>query len=291
MTRISSLFATVLGISSVADCRIFPSSHNVRQVVVPPTNYYYGCYTEAVNARALANSASASANMTVESCAAFCRSRGQTLFGVEYMSECYCGTSLSRGAVRASESDCGMACSGNGNETCGGSNRLSLWGTQAPPPLPLAFKFYNCYVQPPSTLALSGAQLQNAVNMTVETCASYCLNSQNSTYFGLTNGSTCMCGSNNPLPAGVQPTASPSACNTTCPGNAADVCGGPSQVSLFGALDDAPAVAVADYTYTGCYTEGNNTRALTRGKKLCLLTTLLSLGLLTRLQTFNPLLL
>lgn len=60
-----------------------------------PGNAQYkplGCYTEPTDGRALTgNSYSSTAAMTAEACIAFCG--GSKYVGVEYASECYCGSS------------------------------------------------------------------------------------------------------------------------------------------------------------------------------------------------------
>lgn len=47
---------------------------------------YYGCQTEATNARALASTSTSSSSMTNEACATFCS--GYSYFGTEYGQEC-----------------------------------------------------------------------------------------------------------------------------------------------------------------------------------------------------------
>lgn len=54
---------------------------------------YYGCQTEATNARALSSKSTAYDTMTLESCASDCA--GYTYFGTEYGRECDCTSSLS----------------------------------------------------------------------------------------------------------------------------------------------------------------------------------------------------
>lgn len=54
---------------------------------------YFGCQTEAMNARALASKASDASNMTLESCEASCI--GYTYFGTEYGRECKSKSRLS----------------------------------------------------------------------------------------------------------------------------------------------------------------------------------------------------
>ncbi|KAM7204344.1 putative fungistatic metabolite [Rhypophila sp. PSN 637] len=87
---------------------------------------FYNCMTEGTSARALGAKAYAAADMTLEACAAFCN--GYTYFGTEYASECYCGNGFAAGSVPAGAvGECGMTCSGNGNQFCGAGNRLSVY--------------------------------------------------------------------------------------------------------------------------------------------------------------------
>ncbi len=93
---------------------------------VPVTNpnitgyTYQGCYNDSVTSRALADSATQSDTMSVESCATFCN--GTTYFGVEYGRECYCGASLGATSTKQPETDCSYMCAGNSDEYCGAGN-------------------------------------------------------------------------------------------------------------------------------------------------------------------------
>jgi hypothetical protein len=89
------------------------------------TWYFYGCVTEGNGTRALNAAANAADNMTLEACAGFCA--GYKFFGCEYGRECYCGNSFGTGSVNASIDGCSMPCGGNGEELCGGGNRLSVY--------------------------------------------------------------------------------------------------------------------------------------------------------------------
>lgn len=88
---------------------------------------YIGCYTEAINGRALSSAAFAGNTNTPESCAVSCS--GYTYFGVEYSSECYCGNTLNAGSVLTQNGDaeCNMPCAGNSTALCGAGNRLSMY--------------------------------------------------------------------------------------------------------------------------------------------------------------------
>ncbi|KAK4119638.1 WSC-domain-containing protein [Parathielavia appendiculata] len=89
---------------------------------------YEGCWTEVSGVRALSGASAFSATaMTVEGCADYCLNSGFTWFGLEYSAECYCGSELNVNSTLAVEEDCNMACSGDVNGVCGGSNRLSVY--------------------------------------------------------------------------------------------------------------------------------------------------------------------
>ncbi|KAL2065294.1 hypothetical protein VTL71DRAFT_2963 [Oculimacula yallundae] len=95
---------------------------------------YKGCYTEATNMRALSEKTLYQEyTMTIELCAEFCS--GYAFYGLEYATECYCGNQLNAGSVLALDADaeCNFACSGNGDEGCGGSNRLDVYECPAAP--------------------------------------------------------------------------------------------------------------------------------------------------------------
>ncbi|KAF1808035.1 WSC domain-containing protein 2, partial [Eremomyces bilateralis CBS 781.70] len=85
---------------------------------------YEGCWTDSPT-RYLSGSATAGDSMTVPSCAGFCD--GSNYFGVEYSRECYCGSTLSAESVKQPETDCNIACAGNGTTWCGAGNRFNLY--------------------------------------------------------------------------------------------------------------------------------------------------------------------
>jgi hypothetical protein len=65
--------------------------------------------------------------MTWATCLAFCDSGNYPLAGIEYSSQCYCGTTLQNGASLTNTATASMYCSGNSLQLCGGPNVLTLF--------------------------------------------------------------------------------------------------------------------------------------------------------------------
>ncbi len=98
---------------------------------VVTTQVDQGCWTEISPVRALSGaSAFSSTLMTVTDCGNYCLNEGYLWFGVEYSSECYCGSALDLASVNVVNTDCYMPCSGAPGQVCGGPNRLSVYEWQ-----------------------------------------------------------------------------------------------------------------------------------------------------------------
>jgi len=74
-----------------------------------------GCYNDG-SERTLYDGPTRSSNTnTISSCLSYCSAAGFGFGGVEYGSECYCGSAIRAGAASKVLSACdAMACSGNG---------------------------------------------------------------------------------------------------------------------------------------------------------------------------------
>jgi hypothetical protein len=91
---------------------------------------YLGCGTDSVSDRAFQSAYMASDNLTVEACVDFCIAKGWSYAGLEYAQECFCGNALNptyapKDGVMGG---CNMKCRGSEDETCGGSNAMSVYG-------------------------------------------------------------------------------------------------------------------------------------------------------------------
>jgi hypothetical protein len=91
---------------------------------------YLGCGTDSVSDRAFQSAYMASDNLTVEACVDFCIAKGWSYAGLEYAQECFCGDALSptHAPKDGVMGGCNMKCRGSEDETCGGSNAMSVYG-------------------------------------------------------------------------------------------------------------------------------------------------------------------
>ncbi|KAL2260095.1 hypothetical protein VTK26DRAFT_6016 [Humicola hyalothermophila] len=198
---------------------------------------FYGCYVD-IPTRALSGSSLVDYdNMTVAVCEAHCTGQSFDLWGLQYGGECYCGNALAAGAFPTFPTDCFMACGGDPLETCGGPNRLSLWGTSEEAPEFTAqphdevaeYVALGCWTEVAGARALPDAAAFSATAMTVAGCGDFCLNS-GFEVFGLEYTSECWCGDAlNPNSTNVADTE----CAMPCSGDAAEICGGPERLSVY----------------------------------------------------------
>ena len=91
---------------------------------------YIGCGLDiAGQARTLSGPNTSNNNMTVENCVDFCNGQGQTIAGLEYSTQCFCGDSVpaDRAPTPGIVGNCMMPCSGDSTEHCGGGGTISLY--------------------------------------------------------------------------------------------------------------------------------------------------------------------
>ena len=148
---------------------------------------YWGCWSDQTP-HSLTNLSYTSNANTVELCTSTCAGGKDTIAGMEYGSQCFCGSALGYQATEVVDSSCSMLCPSNSSETCGGINRLSLFSNgrpviQAAPGTPEtvgAFYYAACYTEATSGRALSGKSTSGS-SVTLEYCANFCSGFQ---YFG-----------------------------------------------------------------------------------------------------------
>ncbi|WWC64110.1 uncharacterized protein I303_106717 [Kwoniella dejecticola CBS 10117] len=188
--------------------------------------------------------------MTVETCTAYCKTRGFVMAAVEYGSECYCGSALVGGAsLLLTSGQCYMPCVGNSNENCGGPNALWLYinpnSLSSLVTLPTGWSYQGCIAEGWTARALNftaTSYIQKGT-MTGEYCARQCAQ-LGYTMAGTEFASECYCGNsfNGGATGAILDTVTDQSgqCNYACPGNSAQMCGGASRISLYSNLATLP---------------------------------------------------
>ncbi|MCJ1478593.1 hypothetical protein MMC13_007274 [Lambiella insularis] len=248
------------------------------------TSKYLGCFKDNNPWRQLAQASfTSSTSMTLDSCMSFCAAKGYPLFGTEYTSECYCGSTLSATANLTTSSSCNQFCNGNSTQLCGGPNLLTIFNNTAikaiasPSPSPVVSSttlktqaassstaspvptiavgtvvgtsvYLGCASEATSGRALNATGYTNS-SVTNDQCATFCA-SQNYALFGTEFSSECFCG--NALAAGAK--LSQTGCTVPCAGTHSpkslfashpNVCGGANRLSLWNNTAYKPVQTVA----------------------------------------------
>ncbi|CAM9844163.1 unnamed protein product [Ectocarpus fasciculatus] len=175
---------------------------------------YRGCYSDPADSRVFVQDVS-SDEMTNDLCAMQCAD--WAFYGTQYSSECWCGDINAPYSVNG-EGECDMTCSGNSEETCGGSYSMNVYA-QDP-------AYLGCFSDPAESRMFLSESSTSA--MTAEVCALLCTGSA---YYGTQYSQECWCGDNADYAAngfGV--------CDMPCTGNSDEMCGGPYTMSVYQTL-------------------------------------------------------
>lgn len=218
-----------------------PPSTVITPVPTPTTRpdfTYLGCANEGTAGRALSKDSFADSTMTLERCQDFCTTKGQALSGVEYGSECYCGSVLENGSTLGGSTQCTMACGGNPAAVCGGPGALSVYNNTAlvPPKAPATlpgvgtYLSLGCYTEGVAERALAGAATAGA-GMTVAVCVGFCKDA-GFRYAGLEYSTECYCGA---AIAATAAKAAPADCGMLCGGDKFSYCGGSGRLNVYAA--------------------------------------------------------
>ncbi|KAI1810076.1 heme peroxidase [Poronia punctata] len=188
-----------------------------------------GCWTEGKGVRALDSKATAGNNITLESCADFCKE--YHYFGTEFGRECHCGDALAASSNQTELAECNVPCAGDVSEYCGAADRLDIYysNTTAGPSQPLVvgnYSWYGCQTEGDGVRALAGKS-RVVDDMTLDVCAAFC---DGFTYFGTEYGVECYCG--NKFGNGSV-AATTGDCNTACAGDATQLCGAGNRLSVY----------------------------------------------------------
>ncbi|TDZ35465.1 WSC domain-containing protein [Colletotrichum spinosum] len=204
---------------------------------------YAGCFKDLTDGQRLFTGAfSASDDMSLDKCAAFCTTAAPgggafSYFGVEYGRECFCGWDVQAAKMQTAESECSFSCPGSSVGLCGAGSRLSVYNNTIPSKPPAGpqhattagdYTFLGCQTEGTSGRALRGASYASD-DMSTAACAAFCAKGSWQ-YMGLEYGRECYCG--DATNAGSVP-ALLKECNMQCAGNKTEYCGGGNRLDLF----------------------------------------------------------
>ncbi|XP_060070005.1 uncharacterized protein LOC132550023 [Ylistrum balloti] len=105
----------------------FVGGSTAKGVAHVTNNSYIGCFVDADD-RLMGGHFENNAHMTTELCIQHCKTLGFWYAGTQYRTQCFCGDNHDRHSL-ATESDCNSPCGGNSKEICGGTWRVSVYGT------------------------------------------------------------------------------------------------------------------------------------------------------------------
>jgi len=160
------------------------------------------------------------AGVTPDKCLTTCAAQGFHYSGLEFGTQCFCGAAIQNGAAPVAPESCNLACAGDAAQVCGGSNAVSLYEVTP------AWQSLGCYSDKGTARTLSSSA--GVPGNTVAKCQAACA-AAGFTYAGMEFGSQCFCGNaiqNNAAPLLV-------GCDKSCPGDAAQTCGGANALSLY----------------------------------------------------------
>lgn len=264
------------------------SSAPTASPTINPDYEYLGCATEGTGGRTLTGGFLYSTDLTPQKCQQYCTILSFPLSGVEYSTECYCGTALSNDATLGSQ-NCNMPCSGDSTQICGGPSALSVYrhllgksssslptlassasastssSASAPaspiPSLNPNYTYLGCATEGTGGRALPAGTPLFSASMTPQLCQQHCT-SQSFALSGTEYASECYCAnalSNNA-------TLGSNKCNMPCSSDSSQICGGPDALSVYQHNSTAAkATPMEGWKYLGCASEGTGGRALTEG--------------------------
>ncbi|KFY86890.1 hypothetical protein V498_07353 [Pseudogymnoascus sp. VKM F-4517 (FW-2822)] len=179
--------------------------------------------------------------MTPKLCTDACQAAGYRLAGLEYGSQCFCGTAILNNHGLTT-SGCTMPCPGAPGIMCGGSDRMNLYRLDK-------YKDMGCYNDVSTSRTLEKQIIipnQNTI-LTREICQNAC-EKAGYIYSGVEYTHQCWCG------YGVfGKVAAQSSCSSKCPGDKSQLCGGSDRINV---------MMRPQSRSLGCYSDDVNKRTL-----------------------------
>ncbi|KAF8993388.1 WSC domain-containing protein [Cyathus striatus] len=204
-----------------------------------------GCFTDS-STRTLDAHSYASAEMTPQTCIAYCAARDFLYAGVEY-ARVYCDNVL-HGPGAHTDSGCDMECTGDHSQICGGSNRINIYSSSTMAVAPAIKQTVGSWIYNGCRVDLFPRSLSYRLDIpsgsnSAEYCTSQC-KEHGYALAGLEYGSECWC--DNYIPYGEL--VDDSQCNMVCSGDHTELCGAGNRLVLY---QDTAATPLSDSCLSG----------------------------------------
>ncbi|AFR96749.2 transmembrane receptor [Cryptococcus neoformans C23] len=229
--------------------------YNASDVVVTydKPSGWLSCWSDSSTSRSLTGYFYSANPMSAHACRTACNQQGYTYAATESGNQCLCGNTL--GGEKAPTSNCKTACSGNANETCGGSNYMDLYNATGAAADNGIAGYVGCFTDDSS---LSTASYVSDY-MDVDICIRWCY-ARGAAYAGVrvSSGSKmqCKCG-----PSSPSLVTTLSACATPCTADSSQPCGSTTAIGVYQLSQTS--ITSGEFTissnssgYAGCYHEG-----------------------------------
>ncbi|KAG9017302.1 hypothetical protein FRB93_007415 [Tulasnella sp. JGI-2019a] len=238
LTTTTSTISSTAASSTVASSTAVSTTATTTTSSSTPTTSSWtslGCYADQ-SARTLNGQTYSNSAMTPTMCEQLCT--GYAYAGVEYSTECYCGTSMTN---MATSSACSSTCGGDSSKICGGSWAINVYHLTASTitsstavsttatttsssatATSSSWISRGCYADQ-SARTLNGATFSNS-GMTPAMCQQLCVGY---TYAGTEYSDECYCGTS------MTVSTTSSACSSTCAGDSSKICGGSWALSVY----------------------------------------------------------
>ncbi|KAI8811253.1 WSC domain-containing protein [Cladochytrium replicatum] len=220
---------------------------------------YLGCYGPgALGGDPVSGAHTGSNDMTIAKCLAYCESQNLPVAGLQYGTECFCGTAVASYSVLTSDAVCETnACPGSPSDSCGPNSFFTNLVYSRHPAirktnLPTGWNYTGCYVDASSRMlgVYSTATSSNSVESCIQTCSA-----RNFIYAAVQNGGECYC--DNYVRSDYGLAGSETECSTPCTGNSFEYCGGGYRNQLYtnAAVTIKKTLLPSAWNYQGCYAD------------------------------------
>lgn len=148
-----------------------------------------------------------------------------------FRKECICSYTKPSNEALTEDNSCAIPCPGSSQQSCGGNNAISVYGTGLESKTDAVGNYYlGCFEENENNRIYNSFSRSYSKN-TPEFCSNLCYK-MGYTYMGVTYKSECFCGSQTPSTTRFNKLEDKQ-CNTKCSGDANQFCGGGWRMGVF----------------------------------------------------------